>query len=146
MAHWAGTGPRSQSEGPVGTPYPMPWPPPLTAGLLCCPGAPTCDPVDSWPCQQPGPVEVSLRRDERPKETRVGGGGLGFNTPRPLPRSKGVALQDRAYHASSETQGRHTHSLRRLSCHGGAEGQRPVGALWVGRQRPEEWPPAGGLG
>ena len=72
----------------MGTPYPMPWPPPLTAGLSCRPGAPTCDPVDSWPCQQPGPVEVSLRPDKRPKETRVGGGGLGFNTPPPYPGQK----------------------------------------------------------
>lgn len=88
----ARTGPRSQSEGPAGAPCPMPRPPPLTAGLSCCPGAPTCDPVDSWSWEQPGPVEVSLRPDETPKETRVGSGGLGFNTPLPPPRSRGAAL------------------------------------------------------
>ena len=107
---------RGQQARPAGSPGP----PPLTAGPSCRPGAPTCDPADSRPWEQPGPVEVSFRPDERLKETRVGGGGLGFNTPLLTPLSRGAALQDSARHASSVTQGRHAHSPRQLSCHGGA--------------------------
>lgn len=88
----------------------------------------------------PAPVKVSLRPDETPKETRVGSGGLSFNTPYPHPGQEGPHSKAAPVMPARGTRGNtHTHFA---GCpYRGAWGPASSGSPQVERRRPE-WPSA----